>query len=48
MKPLMLLTMLLLMPGLAGCNTVEGFGKDLKHLGGSIEKKAEKTTDSSD
>ena len=26
---------------LAGCNTMEGFGKDLKSLGGNIEKKAE-------
>ena len=26
---------------LAGCNTMEGLGKDLKTLGGSIEKKAE-------
>jgi len=48
MKPLILLITLLLMNGLAGCNTVEGFGKDLKHLGGSIEKKAEKTTDSTE
>ena len=26
---------------LAGCNTMEGFGKDIKSLGGNIEKKAE-------
>ena len=26
---------------LAGCNTMEGLGKDLKSLGGNIEKKAE-------
>ncbi|MGH8751129.1 MAG: entericidin A/B family lipoprotein [Burkholderiales bacterium] len=26
---------------LAGCNTVEGFGKDLGKLGDKIEKKAE-------
>ena len=26
---------------LAGCNTMEGLGKDLKQLGGNIEKKAE-------
>jgi predicted small secreted protein len=26
---------------LAGCNTMEGLGKDLKTLGGNIEKKAE-------
>ena len=35
----------LLVGGLAmsGCNTIEGFGKDIKTLGGSIEKKAEET-----
>lgn len=27
--------------GLAGCNTMEGLGKDLKALGGKIEDKAE-------
>ena len=26
---------------LVGCNTVEGFGKDLSKLGGKIEQKAE-------
>ena len=26
---------------LAGCNTVEGFGKDVSKVGGKIEKKAE-------
>ena len=26
---------------LSGCNTMEGFGKDLKPLGSKIEKKAE-------
>ena len=26
---------------LAGCNTMEGFGKDLSKLGGNIEKKAD-------
>jgi len=28
--------------GLAGCNTVEGFGKDVKTAGGKIEKAAER------
>ena len=28
--------------GLAGCNTVHGFGEDLQHLGGAISNKAEK------
>ena len=35
---------LLLMIGilaLSGCNTMEGFGKDLKSIGGKIEKKAD-------
>ena len=27
----------------AGCNTVEGVGKDIKAAGGGIEKAAEKT-----
>jgi len=26
---------------LAGCNTVEGFGKDVRKLGGKIEQKAD-------
>jgi predicted small secreted protein len=26
-----------------GCNTVEGFGKDVKAAGGGLEKAAEKT-----
>ena len=26
---------------LSGCNTMEGFGKDLKKVGDKIEKKAE-------
>ena len=28
---------------LCGCNTVEGFGKDVKAAGGGLEKAAEKT-----
>lgn len=28
--------------GLAGCNTVEGVGKDVKATGGAIEKAADK------
>jgi len=27
----------------AGCNTIEGAGKDIKAAGGAIEKTAEKT-----
>ena len=34
--------MLLALAGLAGCNTVEGFGKDLGKLGDKIEQSAEK------
>ncbi|MET3107838.1 entericidin A [Oxalobacteraceae bacterium GrIS 2.11] len=29
---------------LAGCNTVEGFGKDVKHVGQSMESAAAKKT----
>jgi len=28
--------------GLAGCNTVEGAGKDVKAAGGAVEKAADK------
>jgi entericidin A len=28
--------------GLAGCNTMEGFGKDLSKVGDKIEKSADK------
>ena len=35
------LVLLAIAVALAGCNTMEGFGKDLKSLGGNIEKKAE-------
>lgn len=31
----------LIMFGLAGCNTVEGFGKDMQKVGDKIEKKAD-------
>ena len=37
------LTLLLLAAALAGCNTIEGAGKDVKAAGGAIEKAAEKT-----
>ena len=29
--------------GAAGCNTIEGLGKDIKATGGAVEKAAEKT-----
>jgi entericidin B len=42
---LMKLAALLALAGLAvaGCNTIEGAGKDIKAAGGGIEKAAEKT-----
>jgi len=44
---LMKLAALLALSGLtvavAGCNTIEGAGKDIKAAGGAIEKTAEKT-----
>ena len=35
--------LILLLTGLAlsGCNTVEGFGKDVRHAGGSLEESAQ-------
>jgi predicted small secreted protein len=33
----------LLAIGVAGCNTIEGLGKDIKATGGAVEKAAEKT-----
>ena len=38
-----LLALLIAAAVAAGCNTVEGFGKDVKAAGGGIEKAAEKT-----
>ena len=44
---LMRLAALLVLVGfgvvVAGCNTIEGAGKDIKAAGGAIEKSAEKT-----
>ncbi len=39
MKTIALLTILMAF-GISGCETMEGFGKDVKNLGDSIEKKA--------
>ena len=39
------LTAWLISISLVGCNTVEGFGKDLKKVGEKIEKKAEEITE---
>ena len=40
MTRLMVAAMLVASVSLAGCNTVAGFGKDLEHLGGSIDNAA--------
>lgn len=40
MKPLMSLTFAALIFVLSGCNTVQGFGKDMEKAGAAIEKKA--------
>jgi len=42
MRALIALIAALATIGLAGCNTVEGFGKDVKTAGGKIEKAAER------
>jgi predicted small secreted protein len=45
MLNLFLLTLTLLFVGatLAGCNTIEGAGKDVKAAGGAVEKAAKST-----
>ncbi len=40
-KRVLVLVLLAGVVGLAGCNTMEGLGKDLKTLGSKIEDKAE-------
>jgi entericidin A len=40
--PAVTLALLLCAVALAGCNTVEGFGRDLETLGDKIERKAQK------
>ena len=40
---LLLLTLLLVGAAVAGCNTIEGAGKDIKAAGDGIEKAATKT-----
>ncbi|EIJ36150.1 entericidin A/B family lipoprotein [Thiothrix nivea] len=42
MQKLLTVVSLLAVLLVAGCSTVEGIGKDLKSLGGSIEKEAGK------
>ena len=41
MTRLFLGTLFISVLALVGCNTVEGFGKDVSKVGGKIEKKAE-------
>ena len=48
LKIIALLPMVVVLLGLSGCNTVEGFGKDLKKVGDKIEKKADEVLDSDD
>ena len=40
---LLLLTFLLFGVAVAGCNTIEGAGKDVKAAGGAVEKAAKST-----
>jgi len=40
MKPIALLTVIVSVLILSGCETMQGFGKDLQNLGDQIEKKA--------
>ncbi len=37
----LLITAVLSLVWLAGCNTMEGFGKDVQKVGGKIEQKAD-------
>lgn len=39
---ILILASLLVFSCLSGCNTMEGFGKDLKKVGGKIETAADK------
>ena len=47
-RPVLLMAILSMILGVSARQTVEGFGKDLKTLGDSIEKKANKSDSSSD
>ena len=40
---LLLVTLLLVGAAVAGCNTIEGAGKDVKAAGGAVEKAAKST-----
>ena len=45
MKSLLTLIVALMILGLSGCETMEGFGKDVQSLGDSIEKAANDDSD---
>jgi entericidin A len=45
MKPFLMLTLVLMILGVTGCETMQGFGKDLQKVGSEIEKKADKTSE---
>ena len=45
MKPFLTLIVALMILGLSGCETMEGFGKDVKTLGESIENAADDDSD---
>lgn len=40
MKRILLMSVLLLLVTLAGCNTMQGFGKDIEKVGSEIEEAA--------
>ena len=40
---LLLVTLVLVGAAVAGCNTIEGAGKDVKAAGGAVEKAAKST-----
>jgi len=41
MKKLIMLSVIACLVALAGCNTMQGLGKDVQQLGNKIEKKAQ-------
>ena len=45
MKPLLVLSMLLMLLSLGACETMEGLGKDIQSLGESIEDSASNSDD---
>ena len=48
LKFALIFSLLAMTTGITGCNTMEGFGEDMKTLGEKIEKKAGQSSDSSD